>query len=524
VRLRLLVLPVAVALGLASEAVAYGWDEPQLWVPDLLVGWLFVACGVVVWSRRQARGTGVLMVAVAAAWFAGGFSSVLLYLHRGPLVHLLVAYPGARPRSRLDRTAVVLGYAAALAWPVWRSDPISIVLGLALVAVAARGYRTAAGRLRRARLASLVATAGLAAALAGGAAARLAFPAGDAAEPALLVYEATLCVVALYLVRRLREGSSTAVADLVVELGQTRSGTLGHALGRALGDPTLKVGYWRGDRGAYVDHEGGVVAVPGDDADREATFLAHQGRPVAVLVHDPAVLADQTLIDALSTATGLAAANAELQAEVGDQVDELAASTRRLLAVAEDERRRLEARLRAGPERRLGRLADALELALPGARGETRDQLARANAELIAALAELRELAHGLHPRLLSDEGLGGAIRALAERSRVPVVLALRSTPAASREAEATVYFVCAEALANVAKHAGATQVSVAIAGQDGRLTVEIEDDGAGGTDARRGSGLRGLADRVEVLGGSFDVESPAGGGTRLRAEIPLDA
>jgi signal transduction histidine kinase len=520
-RPRLLFLLAAVVLGLASEAVAYGWDEPHLWVPDLFVGWVLIGSGLVVWSRWERRGAGALMACVGTAWFAGGFSSYLLYLHRGPLVHLLVAYPGARPRSRLDRTAVVLGYATAVAWPLWRSDQVSLVLCLLLVAVAGRGYRHAVGRLRRARLASLLATAGVAAALAGGAAARLAFPAGDAAEPALLVYEATLCLAAVYLVRELRVGTGASVADLVVELGETRSSSLRHALARALGDPGLEVGYWRAGRRAYFDHEGAVVAMPLPDTGRAATFLADQGRPVAVLVHDSAVLADEMLITALSTATGLAASNAALQAEVEGQLDELSASTRRLLAVAGEERRRLESRLRAGPERRLGLLADALELALPQARGETRDQLARAHAHLIGALAELRELAHGLHPRLLSDDGLAGAIRALGDHSRAPVVLTLRPTPRASREVEATVYFVCAEALANVAKYAPASRVTVALGDADGRLTVEVADDGVGGADATRGSGLRGLADRVEALGGTLSVDSPAGGGTRVRAEIP---
>ena len=141
-RAGLLVWPGALVLGLAVEAAAYSWDQPRRWVPDLAVGLTFIACGLLAWQRRH--GAGSLLVATGVTWFVGTYSTDLLYLYRGPLVHLLIAYPGARPRSRIDGMAVAAGYVAALATPIWRSDVATLVLAIALVALVGRG-RGAAG-------------------------------------------------------------------------------------------------------------------------------------------------------------------------------------------------------------------------------------------------------------------------------------------------------------------------------------------------------------------------------------------
>lgn len=184
----LLVWPAAIGLAVVSESAAFSWDEPGRWVPDLLVGLAFVACGVLAWERRGAHGAGALLAATGVSWFLGNFSADLLYLHRGFLVHLILAYPGWRPRSRLDRVAIALAYAVAIATPVLQSEVATIVFALALVAVAARGYGVAVGAARRERLSALQAAAALGAVLIGGAGARLANPGGDAADPALLAY------------------------------------------------------------------------------------------------------------------------------------------------------------------------------------------------------------------------------------------------------------------------------------------------------------------------------------------------
>jgi signal transduction histidine kinase len=218
----------------------------------------------------------------------------------------------------------------------------------------------------------------------------------------------------------------------------------------------------------------------------------------------------------------LAAANARLQAEVQAQLEELEVSRRRILMARDEERRRLEHRLREGAERRLGELADTLRRDRRFASGErTRDQMAHAEEQLARTLEELRRLAHGLHPRVLSEHGLAGALAVLAKDLSLPVEIKVSDDQLPERVAVA-VYFVCAEALTNVAKHAAAAHIAVAVTSSEGRVLVEIEDDGIGGADPAHGSGLRGLADRVETLGGTLRVESAPGHGTRRATEIPL--
>jgi len=533
---RLLLWPAGAALGIAAEWVFFGWGDPRHWVPDVVTGWTLIACGLVAWSRRPESRSGVLMAATGFSWFLGNFATTglspfdwlgahALYVYRGPLVHLLVTYPSGRLSSRLERTAVAVGYVAAVVTPVWRSEVATIVLALLLVAVCARSYRRAVGPARRARLFALRAAAGLGFVLAGGAAARLAVSAGEANEPSLLALEATLCALAGGLLAGLLSPSSqrAAVIDLVVELGGSRSGTLRDDLARALGDPTLEVGYWVPNMRDFVDSEGRPFALPEPGSERSITMIGGEGRPIAALVHQPAVLEDPGLREAVSSAAQLAAANARLQAEVLAQVVELRASRRRILEAGDEERRRLERRLREGAQQRLERLAEQLRRIRLSARSDAAaERIGRTEAQLARALEELRRLAHGLHPRVLAEAGLAGALAALAEHApvQVEVVAPAAKLPA---EVEAVAYFVCSEALANIAKHASASRVSVSVTTGDARVRVEVADDGLGGADPTRGTGLRGLADRVEAIGGTLHVESPSGWGTHLTAEIPLE-
>jgi signal transduction histidine kinase len=533
---RLVLLGLAgVALGLTAEWVAFGWGDPRRSIPDLATGWSLIGCGLVAWKRRPEHRSGPLMAATGFTWFVGNFSGVgmaavawvaahLVYLHRGPLVQLVLAYPSGRPSSRLAQAAVVVGYAAAVITPVWRSEVATILLAALLVAVCARDYVRAVGQSRRARHAALQATTGLSAVLAGTAAARLLLPVGEVSGPSLLIYEATLCVLAGWLLAGLllAPWDRAAVTDLVVELGEAHSGTLRGALSRALGDPSLEIGYWLPDRKVFVDADGRMLQVPDPGSGRSVTVVEREGRPVAVVVHDPAVLADPGLLEAVAAAAQLAASHARLQSEVQARVVELEASRRRVLAARDDQRRGLEHRLREGAERRLGQLADTLRRSRRSASGpRTREQVARAEAQLAQTLEELRRLAHGLHPGVLSEHGLEGALAALAKDFPIPVQVTVAGDQVPSSVA-VVAYFVCAEALANVAKHAAATRVAVAVTARDGRVRVEIEDDGVGYVDLGRGSGLRGLADRVETVGGTLQVASAPGQGTRLAAEIPL--
>ena len=504
----LLLWPAALGLGIAAEAAAFRWDEPERWLPDLVVGLTFIACGLLAWPRK--RGPAALLAATGVTWFLGNFAADLLYLHRGPLVHLILAYAGWRPRSRLDLAMVATGYAAAIAAPVWQSEVATLALLGAVVAVAARGYAVAAGPARRQRLTALEAAAAIGIVLAAGATVL-------DTELALHLYEAVLVAVAVGLYARLRDPAATVVADLVVELSEARSGTLRDRLAGTLGDPTLTVGYWSPEAGAYLDDAGDRLVLPGPDSGRAATHVEREGEPFAVLVHDAVVLRDPALVSAVASATRLSASNVALRAEVRTQARELVASRRRLLVAADEERRLLEARLREGPQRRL----DDLARTLGNTTSEGNERLERAGLQLTRTLDDLQELARGLHPRELAETGLPQALASLAERAPVPVAVDVgveRLPP----ELAATVYFVCAEALANVAKYASASSARIEVIAGDGRVRVVVADDGVGGADPTRGSGLQGLADRVEAVGGTLTTTSPPGRGTRLAAELPL--
>jgi signal transduction histidine kinase len=534
-RIGLLLWPAGVALGVLAEWAGFGWGDPRHWVPDLAVGWTFIACGLVAMRRRPDSGSGVLLAATGFTWFLGNFAAVgvavlawvcahALFLYRGPLIHLVLTYPSGQSRSAVTRSAIVVGYGVSVVYPVWQNEAVTIVLALLLIAVSARDHFRTVGRSRRAHMPALQASAALGIALAAQAAIRLALPDGAGNGPLLLAYEAVLLGIAIGLCVGLLSApwERVDVANLVVELGEERSGTLRGELSRALGDPSLEIGYWVPDAEVFVDAAGRVVSLPDPDAGRAVTMIERDGSRIAALVHDPAVLDDPGLLEAVSVAAQLAASNARLQAEVRARLAELVASRRRILEAADQERRRLARRLHQGAERRLVEMAGKLHSAHASAVGDkTRKRINRAEAQLAQTIGEVRELAQGLHPRVLAEVGLAGALAATVERlpAQVEVAISADGLPPA---VEAAVYFVCSEAIANVVKYASASRVQVCVKTEEGRVSVAVEDDGVGGADLTLGSGLRGLADRVEALGGTFHVNSPRGGGTRLTAEIPL--
>jgi PAS domain S-box-containing protein len=204
---------------------------------------------------------------------------------------------------------------------------------------------------------------------------------------------------------------------------------------------------------------------------------------------------------------------------------ELRASRQRLVEAQDTERRRLERNLHDGAQQRLVSLALALRLAREravGAPKEARDLLEQAAEELTLALGDLRELARGIHPAILTERGLGPALDAVVARSSFPVELVALPKERLPEPIEAAAYYVICEALANAAKHASASAATVGVVRSHGRVVIEIADDGIGGADATKGSGLRGLTDRVEALEGALGLESEPAGGTRLRVELPL--
>ena len=244
----------------------------------------------------------------------------------------------------------------------------------------------------------------------------------------------------------------------------------------------------------------------------------------AVLIHHEELRHEPDLVKVTVTAAGLALEHSRLQAEVQVQLEQVRASRARIVQAGDAERRRLERDLHDGAQQRLVTLSLALGLARSRAAGTDPELVAlieSAGKEAQEALVELRELARGIHPAVLTETGLAGAIQALVERS--PVATTITAVPAGRFPAaiEATAYFVVSEALANVAKHALAGSAQVTIRQLPGQLLVQVSDDGAGGARPDGGSGLRGLADRVASVGGALRIDSEPGCGTRLEADLP---
>lgn len=293
----------------------------------------------------------------------------------------------------------------------------------------------------------------------------------------------------------------------------------------ALGDPSVEVALWSRDTQSYVDGAGRALTLPHEDEGRSVTMLQRAGDQVGALIHDPALAEEPALVHAVCAAAGLAVENERLQAEVRARLEEVLASRARIVEAADNARRRVERNLHDGAQQRLVTVALALGMACNrlgnDAKAGVDDLLSEAAEELKLALAELRELAGGLHPAILAEEGLKAALDSLAERSPLVVDVSASSAERLPPPVEVAAYFVVSEALANAAKHACASAVTVRAAQHDGRLCIEIADDGVGGAIIRPRSGLEGLTDRVEALGGRLEVVSPPGRGTRLVAEIP---
>jgi signal transduction histidine kinase len=314
-----------------------------------------------------------------------------------------------------------------------------------------------------------------------------------------------------------------SVGDLVLELERgVPIGGLRDLLARSLGDPELDVGFWVSDPGAWMAGDGRPFELPPAGARRSATILEADGGPFAVLVHDPALDDERELVRAVGAAAHMALENERLQAEVRAQLAEVRASRERIVAAADEARRKLERDLHDGAQQRLVTLAISLQRAARRASDDPElvATLAQVESELRRSLEELRELARGIHPAILTGSGLEAALGSVAERSSLPARLEGSLDGRLPAAVEATAYFVASEALANAAKHAGANEVVVRVEQRDGLLHLEVRDDGCGGASAT-GSGLRGLADRVAAVGGRFTVDSPHLGGTTIVAELP---
>ncbi len=294
-------------------------------------------------------------------------------------------------------------------------------------------------------------------------------------------------------------------------------------LAQSLGDRTLSIAYWLPARQEFVDERGHPVSLPEPGSERAWTAVDYDGRRVAAIIHDSSLEATPELVQAAAAAASLALDNERLKAELRARVEELRASRVRIVEASNSARRRLERDLHDGAQQQLVSIAVELRVlrSRVGANPEASALIDRIEANLGAALEELRELARGIHPGVLTERGLEPALESLAQRAPIEIdcELELPSRPPASVEAVA--YFVVAEALTNVLKYAQTDQASLRARYEAEDLVVELQDDGVGGADASHGTGIQGLHDRVGALDGTLEVISPPGGGTLVRARIP---
>jgi signal transduction histidine kinase len=562
---------VALGLAVAVLVMASDWidHKPIVTVQLLVIGWSFLAAGLFAWRRRPGNRVGPLMVAVSAAWFVSGLmcSDVQLLFSIGYLaspipyaivVHLLLAYPTGRIRDPLARGVLIAAYAVAglgsLVVSLLRvhdaaakhspdnlfavvdapgaADAIETavtLLGAVIVLVAGgllvrRWLRATA--LQRKGLAPVLLTGVLFLAFLAitltvdQLSDSLAIEDGVGALAALLM----LAVPYSYVAGVLGSGYSRAhaVGSLVERMNQAASRqSLRDAMSESLGDPSLELVFKRRGRDEWVDAEGRRCLAP---CDRGVTEIVRDGEPIAAIVHRASLDDDPELMRSVGSAAALALENDRLHAELRARVAELQESRANIIAFGLAERRRLERDLHDGAQQRLVALSLQVNLArakLDDDPATAASLLDSAREELRQALSELRELARGIHPAVLTDQGLKAAVSALADRSPVPVTVAPLPEERLPSHVEAVAYFVVAESLTNVVKYAHAHEASVSVARVNGHAIVEVRDDGVGGADLGHGTGLRGLADRVAALDGKLEIVSPTGEGTMVRAAIP---
>ncbi len=300
--------------------------------------------------------------------------------------------------------------------------------------------------------------------------------------------------------------------------------SLADAVRTALGDPSLLL-LRPAPGGKWLAEDDSIVALPSGPGSG-VTIVGPREEPLAAIRHDPALLEQPELLEAVVRVLRLALDNERLQAQLREQLRAVTESRARIVTASEEERRRVERDLHDGAQQRLIAVSLALQRARSSANQEAvssdlRRQLGAAADEIGEAIRELRELARGIHPAILEDAGLEAAIGGLARRAGIPVEVAVRLDGRLPRLVESTAYFTVAEALTNAQRHAGATHATVCLERTEDRLVLEVRDDGRGGADPGRGTGLRGLADRIAAIGGQLEVDSEEGIGTRLRAMLP---
>jgi signal transduction histidine kinase len=581
----------AAALGLCAVTAAItisGTDSQYAWL-EATVRALTVGAPIAVglYARRHPpfERFGTLLVAIGFGWFLttlSGSSNELLYsigrvsgwLAEGALVYVVLAFPTGRlagvDRILVVAIAVVIGllflptallvesystpsvymscdancpgnaFMLVSSEPAFVEDvirPLREVLAVAIFAAAALRLVSRmehATHLMRRLLApvAIVAMARLVALVVGSAA--------RAIDQYSTFTEATGWLIALGLpalacgflvgVLRWRLFSAVAMERLAARLrAHPRPGDLRDALAGAFEDPSLEILYWIGDEhgGRWADAEGGTVDRDALEPARSVTEVLDGDRPVAAIVHDPALQADRAFIESATSYAAMTFDNHRLSVQSSALLQEISDSRARIQAAADDERRRIEADLHDGAQQRLVALRIKLELAAERlADGNGHSELLRdLGQEVDEALDELRSLARGIYPAPLG-RGLVEALRSAALQSALPTAVLATGVGRYSREIETAAYFCCLEAMQNAAKHARGATATVIDLLENGALMFEVRDDGAGFDPARvhGGVGFTSMHDRIAAVGGKLEIDSSPGRGTRVTATIPVPA
>ena len=317
------------------------------------------------------------------------------------------------------------------------------------------------------------------------------------------------------------------IADLVVRLdGLPPMPVLQASLRDALGDPSLEVYRWEPSLAAFTDATGTAATPPADGASRAVLAIGSASSPGTRDRPRSGAARRPGLVSAAAAAVRLAVENERLQAEVRAQLEAVQASRARIVEAQDDERRRIERDLHDGAQQRLVSLQLSLQMLRrdlgPDADPAAVAELEAATAEATAAISDIRELARGVHPAILTEAGLGPALASLADRAPLPVVVIDELDRRLPTRVEATAYFVAGRGLTNAIKHAGASRVDLRTWIADDELRLDVRDDGRGGADASNGTGLTGIQDRVAALGGTVRLDSrDVGRGTRLEVALP---
>ena len=575
----------AFGFGLVSLLVArshpggsFGGTSWLAAVAELAAGWALIAVGLRLAHRRPRNRSGYLLAAAGVSWFfvewnnpaigssaAFTFGLVAWALAPPVVAHAILAYPFGRPLPPLGRAAVLAAYAGAGLvlglLPALVFDPrqqacsqcpanllsvisnqdaarvltqwgvrLGLVWPVALAAVAAWRFTRSSTAVRW--MSAPVALGGVAYLLLVWADFAHSLPRGqlgnDPLERDLWLGEAiALGAIAAGVTWPWLRARRTrfALARLVVDLGHSPPpGGLGEALASTLGDPALEVAYPLADPGRYADAHGAAVNPAARDG-RTVTPLARGGTTVALLIHRPGLLDNPELVREVAAAARIALENERLQAVVSAQLEDLRASRARVVAAGDAERRLLERDLHDGAQQRLISLSLALRLARtrlgPDEDHDLITGMDQAGAEIGAAIEELRELAHGIYPAVLTDEGLAAAVEALCERAAIPVRVVAVPEGRFPPPAEAAAYFLIAEACGKIAATTGATSASVEVRQEGCQLLVEVTGKGAGEPGPELETRITGLSDRVGALDGRLRIEQLPGQGIAICGEIP---